>query len=267
MAWALLDRGASCAVTSRDEEKISRMAGQWEAQHPEWKGRLFPLGLDAADEGQCRKAVERVKERWGRLDLLINNGAHGTYGPSDEVPIEEVRLLFDVHYLGAFRMVLAALPLLKKSGDAMIVMVTSIAGLMGPPWMSHYGAAKAAMNSLADVLRFELASFGIHVLTVMPGITKTKFGAQARYFGGAMWPRAGMGGHSARDVARMTLGAMETKKRKIIVGLGNALMVYGYKLFAPVIDRVYARLFAPWGWGAQDDVGQEAHQKIRSSRS
>ncbi|MBI4063583.1 MAG: SDR family NAD(P)-dependent oxidoreductase [Elusimicrobia bacterium] len=245
IALELLKEGAHCAIASRDLARLEDQAKEWQGQYPGFSGRVLAVRLDVTKDQDCQAAVEAVKNKWGRLEILVNNAGHGVNGSSAAVPIEEVRQLFDAHYLGATRMVLSSLDLIKQSGPGAIVMVSSIAALTAPPRMSHYSAAKAAMNTLADALRMELAPYGISVLTVMPGITKTEFGARSKFFGGARWSK-GLDGMPAATVAKMTVEALRSNRKEIITGLQNRLMVAGFRLFKPLIEKAASRIFGPW---------------------
>ena len=246
IAGELVARGARVALASRRLPELQAIVQEWSKAHPSWAQRLFPVTLDVQSEQSCREAVAAVGGHWGGLDILVNNAGFGLYGPTAAASIEEAKGLFDTNYFGACRMVLAALPALKRSGQASIAMISSIAGTMGVPWMSHYGATKAAMNNWSESLRIEFAPYSIHVLAVLPGMTKTSFGVNSVYVGGGRIPTGGMVGHSADFVARVTCDGIEKGRRYVIVGWNNRLLVMAWRLFAPVAERVMARLFGPW---------------------
>ncbi|MBI4369942.1 MAG: SDR family NAD(P)-dependent oxidoreductase [Elusimicrobia bacterium] len=242
----LLEKGARVAIGSRSIDHLEQIASQWLRKRPDWSGRIAPVMLDVQSDQSCRRALSQINDLWGRLDLLVNNAGHGVYGPFLAVPLEEAKILFDTHYFGSLRLVLGSVDLMRLSGGGMIVAVSSIAALRGVPWMSHYSAAKAAINALSDSMRVELAPYGIRVLNVMPGTTQTEFGSRARYFGGLQLPSIGFGGHSAEEVARCIVQAIEEDRREVIVGISNWSVSWLRRILAPVIEPYLSRLAAPW---------------------
>lgn len=248
IAYELLKRGAFCAIASRNQAKLETIALEWVKENELYRDRLLVLPLDVTKEDQCQQAVKDVISRWGRLEILVNNAGYGVYGPVEKTSLEEVRALFDTNFFGACAMTHAAIAELKKSKNSFIVMVSSVAGKMAVPWMGYYCASKFAMNALADSLRPELLPYGARVLVVMPGPVKTAFRENARSVTGINFAPSFFGGegHSAEDIARATCRAMEKNKREIIVGIKNKTLIYARNAFAPIADRLMARLLGPW---------------------
>lgn len=247
IAYELLKKGAYCALASRNLSKLKEIKDSWVSQNPKFDDRLLAVGLDVSDQGQCREAVAQVLKRWGRLEILVNNAGYGLNGPMAKTPIEEVRALFNTNFFGACQMTLETLPVLQKSKESMVVMVSSIAGKIGVPWMSYYCASKFAMNAFAEAIRPELLPYGVRALVVMPGPVPTSFRDNARFVGGAYLPyRAFARGFNADDVARVTCRAIEKNKRAVIVGWQNWAVVGLRRFLAPVADKLMAKVLGPW---------------------
>jgi NAD(P)-dependent dehydrogenase (short-subunit alcohol dehydrogenase family) len=131
------------------------------------------LALDVTDEAQVDAAVARVIDRHGRIDVLINNAGTGLAALSECSSIEQARQVFETNYFGSVRMCRAVLPHMRTQRSGFIVYLGSIGGRVALPNSAHYGAAKAALGTFAEVQRFELASFGIDVSIIEPGVFAT----------------------------------------------------------------------------------------------
>jgi NAD(P)-dependent dehydrogenase (short-subunit alcohol dehydrogenase family) len=131
------------------------------------------LALDVTDDAQVDAAVARVIDRHGRIDVLINNAGGGLAALSECSTVEQARQVFETNYFGPVRMSRAVLPHMRKQRSGYIVHLGSIGGRVALPNSAHYGAAKAALGTFAEVQRFELASFGIDVSIIEPGVFAT----------------------------------------------------------------------------------------------
>jgi NAD(P)-dependent dehydrogenase (short-subunit alcohol dehydrogenase family) len=131
------------------------------------------LALDVTDDAQVEAAVARVIDRHGRIDVLINNAGGGLAALSECSTIEQARRVFETNYFGPVRMSRAVLPHMRKQRSGFVVHMGSIGGRMALPNSAHYGATKAALQSFGEVQRYELASFGIDVTIIEPGVYAT----------------------------------------------------------------------------------------------
>jgi NAD(P)-dependent dehydrogenase (short-subunit alcohol dehydrogenase family) len=133
------------------------------------------LQLDVTDPISIQRAVERTLQRYGRIDVLINNAGYATRGAIEELPIDEVERMFDVNAYGVIRMVQAVVPHMRRQKAGRIINISSIAGKFFTPANGAYSATKFALEALSDSLRLELAPFGIQVVLIEPGSIKTQF--------------------------------------------------------------------------------------------
>src|SRR5258707_8111318 len=117
----------------------------------------------------------RTGERFGRLDVVMCSAGFGIAGAIDEIAPEQMQKLMDINYTGTYHATRAALPLFRRQGSGHIIIVSSIVGKRGVPYMGAYSATKFAQVGLAECLRAELVGSGIHVSVVYPVSTETEF--------------------------------------------------------------------------------------------
>ena len=165
----LLERGDDVAATTRSAERLARALGTAPRE------RLLPLELDLTDEAAVTAAVGATRDRFGGLDVVVNNAGYGFLGAVEETTAAEVRQMFDVQVFGVWNVLRAVLPGMREAGRGHIVNVSSILGLTAFPGWGLYCSAKYALEGLSDALAAEVADFGIKVNVVEPGYTRTDF--------------------------------------------------------------------------------------------
>jgi NAD(P)-dependent dehydrogenase (short-subunit alcohol dehydrogenase family) len=133
--------------------------------------------LDVTAAESIAVVVAAVLERFGRIDVLVNNAGCGVRGAVEEVPIALAQAVFDVNVYGPMRLIQAVAPSMRRHGGGRILNISSIAGRLVTPVNGVYAASKAALEALSDALRHELAPWGIQVIVVEPGSLKTAFHA------------------------------------------------------------------------------------------
>lgn len=138
-------------------------------------GRALALTADVTSESDMTAVVGRAVETFGRLDVMICNAGFGYYGTLEDTPPDVMRRMMDVNFTGTFLGARAALPVFRRQRSGHLICVSSIVGRRGIPFMSAYGATKAAQAALAEALRAELVDTGIHVSCVYPVSTVTAF--------------------------------------------------------------------------------------------
>lgn len=137
------------------------------------------LELDVTDEESMRAAVAHVEAEHGAVGALVNNAGYGEYGPLEEVPPARARAQVDTNVFGLARMCQLALPGMRAAGVGRIVNIASMGGRLTFPGGGWYHASTYAVEALSDVLRFEVAPFGMAVSIIEPGLIKTGFGEAA----------------------------------------------------------------------------------------
>lgn len=167
-----LARGHQVVVTARDPEAVRDLV----VGHPD---SALALPLDVTDEQQVATAVAAALDRFGTIDVLVNNAGYGYRAAVEEGEDDAVRQLFDTHVFGTTRMVKAVLPGMRERRAGTIVTVSSIGARICPPGSGYYAAAKAAVEALTLSLRTEVAPLGITAMTVEPGAFRTDFAGRS----------------------------------------------------------------------------------------
>ncbi len=170
-AETLARAGHTVYATMRDI--AGRNAGRAQAMR-DWaaalKADLRPLELDVLSQASADAAVAAIVREQGRLDVVMQNAGHLVIGPTEAFTAEDMQHAFDTNFYGAQRVNRAALPQLRQQQSGLMLWISSTTTKGGfPPFMGPYGAAKAAMDSLAVSLSYELARFGIETSIVVPG--------------------------------------------------------------------------------------------------
>ncbi|MGE4485285.1 MAG: SDR family oxidoreductase [Oscillospiraceae bacterium] len=133
------------------------------------------LSADVTDEKSVIAAVEKIKEREGRIDILINNAGFGISGAIEFTETEDAKRQLDVNFFGMVNTVRAVLPVMRENGGGRIVNLSSVAAPIPIPFQAYYSVSKAAVNAFSMALANEVRPFGISVCAVMPGDIKTGF--------------------------------------------------------------------------------------------
>jgi NAD(P)-dependent dehydrogenase (short-subunit alcohol dehydrogenase family) len=141
-------------------------------------GRLQPMTLDVTDPAAVHEVVQATIDRFGRIDVLVNNAGHGSVGAVEELAIDELRALFDVMFFGAVELTQAVLPHMRERRGGAVVQISSMGGQLSMPGFGAYCAAKYALEGLSEALVDEVAGFGIRVVVVEPGAFRTEFGGR-----------------------------------------------------------------------------------------
>ncbi|MFJ1895867.1 MULTISPECIES: SDR family oxidoreductase [unclassified Streptomyces] len=161
-AVAALERGDSVAATARDLSTLGDL-------REKYGERLLPLRLDVTDRDAGFAAVQQAHERFGRLDVVVNNAGYGHFGLVEELTEAEARAQLDTNLFGALWITQAALPLLREQGSGHILQVSSIGGISAFPLVGIYHASKWALEGISQALAQEVAPFGIKVTLIEPG--------------------------------------------------------------------------------------------------
>jgi NAD(P)-dependent dehydrogenase (short-subunit alcohol dehydrogenase family) len=175
--WAIaaLDRGDKVAATARDVSSLGDLVFRY-------GDALLPIQLDVTDRDGDFAAVKRARERFGRLDVIVNNAGYGQFGMVEEISEQEIRAQLETNLLGALWVTQAALPYLREQGSGHILQVSSIGGISAFLNTGAYHASKWALEGLSQSLAQEVAGFGIKVTLIEPtGYSTDWAGPSARH--------------------------------------------------------------------------------------
>jgi len=161
-AEAALARGDRVAATARDAKSLAPLLERY-------ADRLAAIALDVTDRAAVFRAVAQTQERFGRLDVAINNAGYGLFGAIEEVSEANARAQIDTNVFGALWVTQAVLPIMRAQGSGHIIQVSSIGGVNAFPTVGLYHASKWALEGFSQALSTEVAGFGIKVTLVEPG--------------------------------------------------------------------------------------------------
>jgi NAD(P)-dependent dehydrogenase (short-subunit alcohol dehydrogenase family) len=164
---AALAAGDAVVATARDPQMIDKAIGGSE--------RLLTIPLDVTSEKQAQQAVERTLERFGRIDVLVNNAGRGLVGAIEEVSAEEVRSIFAVNVEGTLNVLRSALPSMRARRSGHILNLSSVGGFVSWPGWGIYCATKFMIEGVSEALHAELKPLGIKVTIIEPGPFRTDF--------------------------------------------------------------------------------------------
>jgi NAD(P)-dependent dehydrogenase (short-subunit alcohol dehydrogenase family) len=163
IARMLRDEGYELTLASRRPERVQAAAEELGA---------VAVAADVGDAGDCERLVAEHRERFGRIDMLVNSAGIGIGGRVEDLPVKHFDLQLAVNLRGLFFVTQAAIPLLRES-QGWIVNLASIAGTLPTPGLATYGATKAAVISLTRSLNEELAADGVRAVAICPGFVDT----------------------------------------------------------------------------------------------
>jgi len=137
--------------------------------------RVLRLELDVRDEDAASVAVQRVIDRFGRIDVLVNNAGYGYFGTQEEGELEEIRAMYETNVFGLITMTQAVLPRMRERRSGVIVNMSSLGGRISTPRAGFYHSTKWAVEALSEATHLETHQFGIRVAVIEPGSFDTDF--------------------------------------------------------------------------------------------
>ncbi|MGX9941842.1 SDR family NAD(P)-dependent oxidoreductase [Bradyrhizobium sp. BTAi1] len=167
VAQRALDGGDAVVATARNPKAIVDRIGA----HPD----LLALALDVTRESEAVAAAQAAIDRFGRIDVLLNNAGFGLMGAVEETSQEEIEAVFRTNVFGLLAVTRAILPHMRKARSGRILNISSIGGYRGSAGFGVYGATKFAVEALSEAMRAELEPLGIHVTAIEPGYFRTDF--------------------------------------------------------------------------------------------
>ena len=172
--WTIgaLERGDSVAATARDTSSLTDLVQRF-------GDAILPIKLDVDDREAVFAAVAAAHERFGRLDVVVNNAGYGQFGAVEELSEAEIRAQIETNLFGALWVTQAALPILRAQGSGHILQVSSIGGISAFPNTGIYHASKWALEGISQTLAQEVAPYDIKVTLIEPGGFSTDWGGSS----------------------------------------------------------------------------------------
>ena len=268
MARELAAEGARLTLIARDEDELARAAADIVERHP--GAEVLQLVSDIRHRYEAGRAVAQALDRYGTVDVLINNAGTVQIGPIDHMKPIDYEDAMNTHFWGPLYMILSALPAMRAQGHGRIVNISSIGGKIAMPHLVPYSASKFALVGLSDGLRTELGRHNIVVTTVCPGLMRTgsplnalfKGRQEEEYTWFAISDSLPVTSIDAGRAAGQIINACRYGDAELIITMQAKLAVlFRYaapELFADVMELVNRMLPAPDGAGGDEvELGRE----------
>src|SRR6266436_5067913 len=179
LARHICARGGNVALIARDPQELARAKADLAPRG----GKVLTVECDLLDTRQVQSAVRHVIDRFGKIDILINNAGIIEVGPFQHMTAEDFERAMRLHFWAPFELISQIVPEMRIWGGGRIVNISSIGGKIAVPHMASYSASKFALTGLSDAVRAELARDNIHVTTVAPGMMRTGSHVNAKFKG------------------------------------------------------------------------------------
>jgi short-subunit dehydrogenase len=231
------NNGSKVVLAARSAERLSVIVNELKAEGHD----VFPLVTDVSNEDDCKRLIEKTLEKYGTIDILINNAGVSMRASFLEVDLKVLHRLMDVNFWGTVYCTKYALPyLIEQKGS--LVAVSSVAGFHGLPGRTGYSASKFAIHGFLETIRIENLKQGLHVMVIAAGFTSTEIRKHALTADGTEQ------GESPRDeqrlkppdfVAKSVLKGIRKKKRNMLLTWEGKLTALFQRIVPDFVDWVY----------------------------
>src|SRR5216117_2480332 len=181
LARHICAQGGKVAIIARDPEELER--AKVDLGRRSGAPNAFGVKCDLLDASQIESAVQEIIDRFGKIDILINNAGIIEVGPLENMTREDFERAMRLHFWAAYELISRIIPEMRIWGGGRIVNISSIGGKVAVPHLAPYSASKFALTGLSDAIRAELARDNIHVTTVAPGMMRTGSHVNAKFKG------------------------------------------------------------------------------------
>ena len=237
---AVLAAGFKVVATGRNTDKVAKAIG-------ESSGKLFIVKLDVTNPQEIKAAVESAVDKFGTIDVVVNNAANFYAGFFEELSLRQIDEQIATNLYGPMNVTRAVLPLMRKNGSGHIISISSIAALVGTEYTSAYNASKFALEGWMESLGLEVAPFGIKTTIVEPGYFRTELLESAS----TTWSESTIGDYAKRSaVLRSAFEGVNGKQPGDPAKLADALI------------KVASQAEPPKRWLAGADAVSDAEKKI-----
>lgn len=240
LAYQLAEKGAKLVLSSRNENQLNEVKSKCNTS----PDTILVLPLDLANLSAPEDLANKVKDTFGRIDILINNGGISQRAFFMDTQPEVFRKIMEVNFFGGIELARAVIPAMKEIRGGAIVAISSVTGKFATPLRSAYAASKHAMHGFYDALRAELYNDNINVLLVAPGYVKTKVSFNALLGDGSANNELDSGqanGITPEECAKEIILAIQKGKYEIYPGKLKEVSAVYLKRFFPGILRTIIR--------------------------
>ena len=221
-ALAFAKENASVVLAARREDRLQELVN--EIQNTGGKALVVKTDISKAEE--VENLIQKTLNKFGRIDILINNAGFGVIALVEETSIQDMRDIVDTNLMGPFYTMRLAIPLMKKQGYGHIINISSVIGRIGTRWNSAYCATKFGLIGLTESALVESIGTPIHVSTICPGLTDTEIGLVKRdpknHIQNNIWAH----GVSAEKVARKIVHCAKYPKSEVYISWKERFLIF-----------------------------------------
>lgn len=214
--------GSKIVLAARRTEKLEELANELKEKY---NTENMVVTTDVSKKEDSNNLIEKALEKFGAIDILINNAGISTFSFFHNDDTENLRKVMDVNYWGMIYCTHAVLPSMIKNKSGKIINISSTSSRIAIPGMANYSATKHAMNGFSDALRLEVAKYGIKVITICPTVTKTDIVSTSINSSSVKFNPDNYFGMTVERVSKETINAILDNKSELIIGLGEKLSV------------------------------------------
>ncbi len=193
IAQQALAAGHSVVATGRNAERVLQAIGAHE--------NLLTVALDITDPDAAISAVQAAVDRFGRIDVLVNNAGNFYAGYFEEISPEHFRAQIETNFFGPLNVTRAVLPVMRRQRSGQVITISSTAGLIGQEFCAAYSASKFALEGWMESLRFDVAPYGINTMLVEPGFFRTELLVEGA---STIWPKPSIEDYAERTTQTIT---------------------------------------------------------------
>jgi NAD(P)-dependent dehydrogenase (short-subunit alcohol dehydrogenase family) len=190
IARAALGNGHSVVATGRNADRVLAAIGEYQ--------NLLTVALDITDPSAAEAAVRAATDRFGRIDVLVNNAGNFYAGYFESISPEQFRAQMETNFFGPLNVTRAILPVMRAQRSGQVITITSMAGLIGQEFVAAYASSKFALEGWMESIRFDLAPFGISTMSVEPGFFRTELLVEGS---STIWPELEIEDYAERSAA------------------------------------------------------------------
>ena len=269
LARHICARGGNVALIARDADELTSAKTDLAPRG----GRVLTLKCDLLDSGQIELAVRQVIDRFGKIDILINNAGIIEVSPLEHLTHEDFDRAMRLHFWATFELISQIVPEMRIWGGGRIVNISSIGGKIAVPHLASYSASKFALTGFSDAIRAELARDNIHVTTVAPGMMRTGSHVNAKFKGNHdrefAWFAASAGAPlismNADRAARKILAACRRGQPSLTLTFAARAAILGNALFPNLTGYLmkFANRLLPGAGGEEGNQSRTGSQLPR----
>jgi len=202
--------GCRVVAAARSLDKLDELAKELGGD------RVLPLQMDVTVDADRTSILQKTRDAWGPVDVLVNNAGWASFGTVGRIPMENVNRMVALNFIAPIALTRAVLPEMTTRGSGQIINISSVVGFQAIPRMTVYSATKAAINGFTTGLRMELRGSGVDVLLIAPGSTATSFFESAASVD-ATASRVAQTQYSPQRVATAIIASSRRRRREVIL--------------------------------------------------